>query len=378
MDSEIIYAIACSIAAEPAKNNIFKRLEHLSFKDVFLDLSEKKILPQKHIAKVYSGNLFDVAKKIYNNSMKKRINILDFKDLKYPKILREISNPPIILYFKGDLKNLKDAIAIVGTRKADRNSIKVADQLSSDLSQSGLVIVSGMATGIDRAAHLGALKSNKITCGVLANGLDINYPSSNLDIRLAIEKSEKSILLSEYPPEIYGGKWTFARRNRIISGLSLGTVVVKAAERSGALITAKYALEQNREVFACPGYAFDSSYFGSNSLIKEGAVLVRNSEDVLYELKNFVFKQKERDKRKITKKIIKEDRPVLFVKDKELPAKEYSKEEAIVVKILKKDISQLDEIIRLSKMATGKINELLIDMELSGKIYRKGNHIEII
>ena len=176
-------------------------------------------------------------------------------------------------------------MAVVGTRKSDPKSALIARRISHDLSSQGFTVVSGMAVGIDREAHLGALDAGGKTVGVLANGIDIIYPWPNRDLYQAHRSTPGSALVSEYPPGIYvAGQWTFVRRNRIISGLCAGTVVVKAGERSGALITARHAVEQNREVFACAGNSFDEEYAGCHRLVRSGAVLVSSSQDILAEL----------------------------------------------------------------------------------------------
>jgi DNA processing protein len=174
-------------------------------------------------------------------------------------------------------------LSIVGTRQADFHSASAARLFAAALAKAGFAVASGMAVGIDREAHLGALHAGGATIGVLANGIDVLYPSRNRDLFSAVLASGTSCLISEYPPGIMAGKWTFVRRNRIISGLARGTIVVKAGEKSGALITASCAAEQGREVFACPGPALDESYAGCHRLIRSGAVLAASPSDVLAE-----------------------------------------------------------------------------------------------
>lgn len=212
----------------------------------------------------------------------KQIKLLTWDDEKYPLNLRYIYSPPPVLYYKGDLGLLtKQAVAIVGSRKATVYGRKVAEKLSYDLAQNGIVVVSGMARGIDSMAHLGALKAQGATIAVLGCGLDIVYPREN--IKLMTEIISKGLVLTEFPPGTPPNAANFPRRNRIISGLSMGIVVVEAAEKSGSLITADLALEQGKDVFAVPGPVGSPYSKGTNQLIKQGAKLVENAEDILEE-----------------------------------------------------------------------------------------------
>ena len=284
MQEARIHAIALSIASCPATHNIWDACECDS-PSAFLERlsAECTLRTQDYIAARYRDAPLDAAREIAEACVRKSIGVIDYWHESYPPLLREIARPPLVLYVRG-LPGGGRAIAIVGTRSADPRSLETARRLSAELSSTGLLVVSGMARGIDRAAHMGALRAGGATCGVLANGIDVVYPAVNGDLYEMILADERSCLISEYPPGIMAGKWTFTRRNRIISGLSLGTVVVKAGLRSGALITARYALEQGRELFVCPGPPFDASYYGGHNLVNEGAMLVSDSEDVLREL----------------------------------------------------------------------------------------------
>ncbi len=204
----------------------------------------------------------------------------------YPKLLKQINSAPVLLYLIGDSKILaKQQIAIVGSRKSTLAGKQTAEQFASELTMSGLTITSGMALGIDSAAHLGALKHFGNTIAVLGTGVDRCYPRSNLALYNQI--AEHGLILSEFELESPPKKEHFPRRNRIISGLSLGVLVVEATERSGSLITANYALQQNREVFAVPGsiQAYNSS--GCLKLIQQGAKLTRSVQDILEEFREF-------------------------------------------------------------------------------------------
>lgn len=201
----------------------------------------------------------------------------------YPKVLREIHDPPPALYIKGSLPAEETAVAVVGSRHASRYGLQMAEQLSYELAVRGVTIVSGLARGIDGAAHRGALRAGGRTIAVLGSGLSIVYPPEHE--ALAEQIVEQGALVSEYPMTMQPLAQNFPPRNRIISGLSLGVVVVEAAARSGALITAGCALEQGREVFAIPGQITTSTSQGTHHLLKEGARLVTAVEDILEELR---------------------------------------------------------------------------------------------
>ncbi len=187
----------------------------------------------------------------------------------YPPRLKQIPDPPLVLYVRGDVKVLsRHAVAIVGTRRPTAYGGQVAQRLARDLAQRQLVIVSGLARGIDSAAHRGALEAAGKTVAVLGSGIDVIYPRENK--RLAEQVSENGALISEFPPGTSPAPENFPIRNRTISGLALGVVVVEAAEYSGSLITARLALEQNREVFAVPGNITSAQSFGPESSHKAG------------------------------------------------------------------------------------------------------------
>lgn len=199
----------------------------------------------------------------------------------YPRLLEEIHDPPAVLFVRGQLSE-NPAVAIVGTRRPTGYGLEMSGRLSSRLGRSGLAIVSGMARGIDTAAHCGALSAGAATVAVLACGVDVAYPPENRDLMNRI--AEHGAVVSEYPPGTSPQKQRFPERNRIISGLTLGTIVVEAGERSGSLITSQCAVEQGRDVFAVPGSVLSLNSIGPNRLISEGARLVRDETDVLEEL----------------------------------------------------------------------------------------------
>ncbi|MDO9574004.1 MAG: DNA-processing protein DprA [Candidatus Contubernalis sp.] len=213
----------------------------------------------------------------------KGIQVITYEDEAYPESLKHIHAPPALLYVKGTaLFEKGKRVAVVGTRKCTSYGKKMAMEISRTLAEQGFTVVSGMARGIDTLAHISCLKAGGSTIAVLGSGLDVIYPRENEGLSKRI--IEKGALISEFPPGTKPLPRNFPMRNRIISGLSLGIVVVESAEKSGALITADCALEQGREVFAVPGNV-DSPYSrGCNRLIKEGAVLLESPIDILQEL----------------------------------------------------------------------------------------------
>jgi DNA processing protein len=209
--------------------------------------------------------------------------LISIWDDEYPKRLKEIHDPPALLFVRGELPHSEEAcVAIVGTRNPSLYGIKQSHVIAADLATAGVAVASGMARGIDSSGHEGALQGKGRTYAVFGCGVDIIYPSENKS--LAEKIIESGALISEFLPGTQPDPGLFPRRNRIISGLSLGVLVVQGAETSGALITARYALEQNRDVFALPGHVEDRRSQGPHRLIRQGAILVESAQDILREL----------------------------------------------------------------------------------------------
>lgn len=370
-----IYSVALSILSSPSFNNVWGMIGSNSPRAIFEKISAKRIPScQNYINAVYKGDPVEAASSIIDMCGSKSVGIIDYWDHRYPALLREIHQPPVVLYCRGS-SSFERSIGIVGTRKTDRRSSDIARRISSELARAGYVIVSGMAVGIDREAHLGALQNNRPTVGILASGIDIISPSFNRDIYTSILSSGNSALLSEYPPGITADKWTFVRRNRIISGMSLGTVIVKAGEKSGALITAMHALEQNREVFACPGFAFDAAYQGCHNLIKNGAVLVSSTEDILRELSDYDDRVAAiNDKKSVVRE---ENAEFDFTSSSVRVHTEYKTGsiDGRIMELLSRGVIDVDGIIRELSCSVRDVNESLIGLELSGSISRDGNMI---
>lgn len=279
---------------------------------------------------------------------KNGIRIITFHDSEYPAKLREIHDPPALLYVKG--KPLPDIkfVSIVGSRNATHYGLKVAEELAQGLARRGLGVVSGMAMGIDAASHWGCLSGKGFTIAVLGTGLDTIYPGKNRKLYKKI--IENGTVISEFPLGTPPSPPNFPKRNRIISGLSMGTVVVEATKKSGSLITASLALEQGRDVFAVPGSIESFKSRGCHFLIKQGAMLVENSDDVMEGLGlNFPG-------------INKSD---TFI-EKEVPA--MSEMEKTVYDILGEYPVHIDDIKRKGNLDTGNLSGTLTRMELKGII----------
>ncbi|MBM4447199.1 MAG: DNA-protecting protein DprA [Chloroflexi bacterium] len=278
-----------------------------------------------------------------------KVKVLTCDSSAYPQRLKEIYDFPPVLYVRGDLLSEDECcLAVVGTRRATVYGRQVTEEIVSDLARSGITIVSGLAKGIDSVAHRAALQVSARTIAVFACGLDIVYPAENA--KLAREIMEHGALMSEYPLGTKPKADNFPRRNRIMSGLSFGVLVVEAGESSGALITANQALEQNREVFAVPGSILSPASRGTNHLIQEGAKLVRNYVDILEELNLAIMAQQ------------------LEMKEL-LPVDET---EALLLKQLSREPTHIDEICRNSSLAAALVSSALTMMELKGMVKQIG------
>jgi DNA processing protein len=230
-----------------------------------------------------SGCSFEDASVMQQNMLDTGAALITRVDERYPPRLAEIFDPPIVLFARGRIELLSELmIGVVGTRRPTPYGTAVAERIAGDLARSGLIVASGMARGIDTAAHRGALDAGGDTVAVFGCGVDLVYPSENR--KLAAQLAEKGLLLSEFPMGAPAYPQNFPIRNRIISGMSLGVLVVEGAQYSGSSITARLALDQGREVFAVPGNVTSKMSWGPNLLIKQGAKLVQDYNDVIVEL----------------------------------------------------------------------------------------------
>lgn len=220
--------------------------------------------------------------KVLEEVTSRGISFLTFENENYPYMLKNISNPPVVLYIKGNLEicNLEKTLAVVGSRRASTYAKDALTKLLGELRNTDICIVSGLAAGIDTSAHKAAIENNLKTIGVIASGFDFVYPTANKDLYKQIE-NECGAIVSEYFPTFQPLQFRFPQRNRIVSGLSYGTLVAEAALKSGALITANLCLEQGRELMCIPGQIYNPNTEGIYKLLKQGATMVTESEDIL-------------------------------------------------------------------------------------------------
>jgi DNA processing protein len=288
--------------------------------------------------------------------------IIPFDDARYPARLKEIYDPPLVLYVRGNVGLLtQPGLGVVGTRHPTPYGMGMAERLSNDLASRGLVIVSGMARGVDTHAHRGALNGKGKTVAVWGTGIDVPYPRENKRIAEAIIVAGGA-LVSEFPVGAFAAPQNFPIRNRIISGLSLGVLVVEAGEYSGTRITARCALEQGRDIFAVPGNVTNKNSWGPNTLIKQGAKLTATWEDIWEELPTEVKLQLEANWRVESSNA---GEASLFA-DSQL-----SPHEKRIFALLKPDeATQLDEIIEKleGEVSSAEIFSALFELELAGKI----------
>lgn len=282
---------------------------------------------------------------------KENIHAISIDSPLFPNLLKEIPSAPYLIYVKGEYDfNSTPLVAIVGSRKFTQYGKQVAISLARDLAHAGITVVSGMALGIDTFAHQGALESQGKTIAVLGSSLEDTHIGPRTNFNLSRHIIENGALISDYPLGTQATPQTFPARNRLMAGLTMGTIVIEAALQSGTLITANMALEFNREVFAVPGNIFAPTSQGTNTLIKNGAKIVTSINDILEELAIENFSQEKKIKELIPD----------------------TKEEEIILNILSYEPTHIDRIIKLSKMNTSIVSSTLVILEMKGFIKDMG------
>ncbi|MEY8766591.1 MULTISPECIES: DNA-processing protein DprA [Francisella] len=321
------------IIDNPSKytKSLFLRQESIEY------LNNRKY--QSYLDKLYSW--------LKNNNNK----LVTYSDQAYPENLKHINNPPFVLYCTGNTKLLETAqLAIVGARKNSTYGKNATYKLCKELKDSNITITSGLAYGIDTLAHKHALENSLNTIAVVGTGVDIIYPSSNRELYSNII-SNNGLIISELPLGTTASRYTFPQRNRIISGLSKGVVVIEAASKSGSLITAQHALEQNKEVFAVPGSIFSTSSQGCNELIKQGAKLVCDINDILEEINIDPNNSLQETSTKIADDNI-----------------NLSNSEKVILDIIGQGLTTIDKIVTESKLPYMEITPILFELELKSLI----------
>lgn len=354
--SDIRYWVGLSLVPEVGPVISRKLLSEIGtpeniFRAGLKDLLSVRGLSRERARNITDFSLWESVERIVRTTEKRGIKVIGYKDPVFPEVLKEVDGAPIVLYMKGDyIPEDRYGIGVVGSRKHTAYGEAVTRRISGELASSGFTIISGMARGIDTHSHKSALDAGGRTIAVLGSGLDVFYPPENKGLMEKITAS--GCVISEFPPGTMPLKENFPRRNRLISGLALGVLVVEATADSGSLITAGYALEQNKEVFAVPGNITSHNSKGTNSLIRQGAKMVLETEDIIEELapmlRGFI-------KRKAGRK----------------PA-ELSEEEGKICDFLTGEPKHIDMLSRESAMPVNKILDLLLSLELKGVVRQSG------
>lgn len=321
------------------------------------------------------------AEAILSACEKKKIHLVTYGETAYPSYLRNIADPPLVLYYRGVLPDFdrEPMIGVVGTRKASAYGLSTARQMGRQIAAHGGIVVSGMAEGIDAMATWGALDAGKTAVGVLGNGVDRIYPACNRELFRKME--QQGCLISEYPPGTAPAKWNFPKRNRIISGLSNCVLVVEAPQRSGALITARQALEQGRDVFVVPGNIGVSSCEGSNALLKDGALMATSGWDVVGEYAcrypDKIHKEIPTDQAVADKIVVDNPMPPLY-SDLENNAADLDDTEKAILKAIGHGEQLIDTVIAETGLDPSDVLAALTMLEVSGFVTtRPGGWVQI-
>ncbi len=357
MDKELKYWLALSFIKDIGPVTTKRLLAAFHSPEKILSASAKELKDVENIGdakikKIREFDSWDVVEKEIRAIQRHGVKVIKFNDKQYPESLRNIEDAPVILYTKGNFTHEdRFAIAMVGSRKMTEYGKNTAYRLSQDLSSMGITIISGMAKGIDTVSHMGAINAGGRTIAVLGTGIDRCYPAENKELLKKIIDS--GCVVSEFPMGTPPNKENFPRRNRLISGLSIGVLIIEATIDSGSLITANYALEHGKEVFAVPGSIYSKYSEGTNTLIKRGAKLVQRAEDIIEELPNYLrgFLKSSPEK-----------------KSKDIDALEITDEEKAICNILGHEPKHIDTIAREVKMSTSRLLSLLLSLEIKGII----------
>ncbi len=346
-------------------NKITALMEHFESIEEIYKAADYKNIPgiSRGDALILGSKDLSHAKEIIEKINKLGAYILTYDDIDYPDELRKIDSPPYVLYLKGEKLSWDRlfAIGVVGTRRCTAYGAKAADNLCFDLAARGITIVSGMARGIDSAAARAALRAGGKTIAVLGSGIDVIYPPENRELMEEIEKS--GTVMTEYPPGSQPMAHHFPERNRIISGLSKGVLVIEAPLKSGALITANYALEAGRDLFAVPGEIFKDNSKGTNLLIKQGARIVSSAMDIIEEYPA--------DIEKLVSAEEKPEEPVNNIRRITIDDEKYQaldkKEQSVISLLIEKNM-HIDDISVHTGIDIGELNAMLPMLEMLGLI----------
>jgi DNA processing protein len=341
---------ALNIALSPNTLGVLKILEKFPLPETAYNINEENLtklgFKQNTILNFLRIRGKTNIEKEWQKLEREDIKIITKDENEYPELLAEISKPPVLLYVKGELLPEEKYFSCIGTRWPSDYGKMIVPEIISDIVNYNFTVVSGMARGIDTLSHKEALERGKRTIAIVGTGLDIVFPPENKNLAKEIEKN--GAIISEFPLQTPPLSYNFPQRNRIIAGITMGTLVIEAKEKSGALITANLALEENREVFAVPGPIYSKTSKGCNNLIKQGAHPVTSSEDILsvFNIEKGLEIEKE----------IKGD----------------TEEENLILDLLKVNPCSIDEIIKKTKIDTSVVNSTLILLEIEKKIGKTG------
>jgi DNA processing protein len=353
MDNKL-YSIALNMVDGVDRINYYKLMGHFGDPERVFSASQEELMKgagirEKAASSIKSFRLEEELNRELNQIQKSGVTVLTTDDKEYPSNLKTIFDPPPVLYVRGKIvESDAIAVAVVGSRSPTHYGKLVTEKISKGLAEMGVTIVSGMARGIDSIAHISAISCDGRTIAVLGCGLNIVYPSEN--VKLMNEIMNHGAVISEFCMSTKPNKMNFPQRNRVISGLSLGTVVTEAAEKSGSLITSRHAIEQGREVFAVPGCINVLKSQGTNRLIKMGAKLVESVEDIINEFPQDVrsFLKPEKGNRDIDCNL--------------------TGSEKLVFSLIDTELRHIDTIIEQSNLPVGVVSGILLNLELKGLI----------
>lgn len=358
MENEIKYYNAFALIGDIGPVRFKKLLAYFKKISLAWSASEKELL-QSGVEEKIAGRIIAKRATISPDTemeklLKEKISAVSFVDPLYPDLLKQIYAPPSILYFKGDLfNNLDFTLGVVGSRKISYYGRQVAMDIAGKLAKSGVTIISGIATGVDTISHEAALLNKGKTIAVLGSGIDSANHMSKKNLTEKIIAS--GAIISEFPYGMPALKHHFPLRNRIIAGLSRGVLVIEAAEKSGALITAKFALDSNRDVFAIPGSIYWPNSVGTNNLIKAGAKTISRYEEILEELNLTKIEN--------------------YIKNKKVIAP--NPEEKIILDAITNEPLHMDEISKKTKLAPDRASSLLMLMEMKGMVKNMGSGVYV-
>lgn len=391
-EGSLMKLIALSLIGGVGNARLLYMLNRFTRADAVFSLDDSEIISE--LDKVRGGKikdfsreeLFEKADRIIEDSKKRGIDIITIEDERYPFNLKQLENPPVVLYSMGDINALqKNAVAIVGTREPTEDSKRFAFDLAAELAAMGIWVVSGLARGVDTGAHWGALSVSCNTAGVLGCGLDHVYPAENQRLYDKIV-SKGGVLLSEFATGRAPERENFPRRNRVISGLSYAVVVVQAGKRSGALITAKNALEQGRDVYVAPYDERNPAFFGNHRYAREGAAIVHSAQDIIDDI-GAVFASTEAEAARaaieqgdLFESMPKADvghddgaqaahEPLKDVKTAQVPT-ELSEDEEKVISFMETEV-HIDDLYERSGIDMAELSAILMKMEIKGLVKQK-------